>query len=806
MNTYYEFKDNEKAIVMKRHDTPQPWINYLSNGNMHAFVSQAGGGFAWWKSAWIFRLTRYRAFHLPTDTPGFYIYVRHTDGTVWSPTFRPCETKLDQWEAKHQAGRSTFTGRKGDVSAKVTYFVAPDHDVLVWNLIVTNHGKTPVDLDLFGYTEFSQLNWETENGWGYYTKLQMKTWYEKDMNAVIYDYHTYHDRQKDLPLVFLASSEPPASFCGDRQAFMGDYRYEQNPVAVERNDCGNVEMPCGHPCGALQNKVTLAAGQSKTLNYFIGVVPGATVDLARCVKGCTDLYAAINAPGAVEAQFSKLLAGWEEHLSIFDSAIPHVDAQRQINIWTPINTVHTGRYSRAVNTWAPGIRGYGFRDSAQDMMSVVYRKPKWAEDMLCLLLAQQYMDGHVVHTTFPEEGRDPYTSIHSDDHLWLQPVARAIAAETGDLSFLQRNVPYLAADHKTPTGGATVWTHLLDAIRFTEANLGFHKIPLTLKSDWNDIIGRYNKRGLGQTVFAGQQYVVSLRDMLAIARAIPDLTSAEWLEDCIRRQEAALLACAWDGGWWRRGFDDDGVAVGSAQAEAGKLYLNPQSWAVLSGVGSREQMLTGMQAVADQLDTGVGLKILTPGFTSWGAEESKALLGYGPGCGENGAIFCHANTWAIMAEALLGHGTRAWKYFTQVIPHIAAQKVGIQLYAAEPYAWVSNIVGPENARFGYANVEQVTGTATWMDVAATQYLLGVRPEVDGLRIDPCVPADWRTFSISRRYRGCTLQIKVDHAAGVEKGVKRLTVEGREIDLKNGPVVVPALLAGRRQVAVHVTMG
>ena len=805
MKNYYEFNDKDRSFVMHRHDMPQPWINYLSNGNMHAFVSQAGGGFAWWKSPWVFRLTRYRAYHLPTDTPGFYIYIKTKDGIVWSPTFRPCETPLDEWTATHRPGRSTFEARKGDLLAKVTYFVTPDHDCVVWNLTVTNKRKEPVDFDLFGYTEFSQLNWENECGWGYYTKLQLKAWFEPKCNAAIYYSHTQHERQDDLPLVFLASSEPVESWCCDRQAFVGNYRYERNPIGVESGNLGNLEMPIGHPCGALHNKVSLAPGATWTVNYFLGVAPGAAVDTEKAVSDCVKLYQAVNAPGAVDAQFGKLCAWWDEHLSVFDCSIPNPDAERQIRTWTPVNTVHTGRYSRSVNTWAPGIRGIGFRDSCQDMMAIAYRKPKWAEDMLCFLLSQQYVDGHVVHYTFPEERKPPYTSIHSDDHLWLPLVAYAIAAESGDLGFLQRKLPYLAEDHRSATGAGTVWAHLLDCVKFTESHLGFHKIPLTLKSDWNDIIGRYNKRGQGQTVFAAQQYVVALRNLLSIAQKAGDAKNAEWLRDCIRRQELAILSCGWDGKWWRRGFDDDGVAVGSEQADAGKLYLNPQSWAVLSGVGSREQMLSGMQECADQLDTGVGLKILTPGFSSWDGEH-KGLLGYGPGCGENGAIFCHANTWAIMAEAMLGNGTRAWKYFTQVIPHIAIQKVGMDRYGAEPYAWVSNIVGPENKKFGWANVEQVTGTATWMDVAATQYLLGVRPEILGLFVDPCLPPDWKKISVRRRYRGCEIDIEVVNPKGVEKGVARMTLDGAAIGLSNGPVISPDLISGKKTAKVVVTMG
>jgi len=804
MNDYYAFDDERRAIVVKRHDTPAPWINYLSNGTMHAFVSQAGGGFAWWKSPVVLRLTRYRQYNLPIDSPGFYVYVRTPDGTYWSPSFRPCETPLDEWSATHTGGRTRFEARKGDLAARLEFTVAPDHDVLLWDLRLENRAGAAVACDVFAYCEFSQPNWEGEAGWGYYLKLQLKTWYERSMDAVAYLYHGGHPREDDCPLMFLGSSRPADSYCGDRDAFVGQYRYERNPVAVERGACGDVDLPCGQPCGAVHNRVRITPGGSERITFFLGVAPGALVDLEAAKRAGAETLRTLRASGAVDEQFAKVAAWWDEHWGVLSCDIPDADARRQIETWTPLNTVHTGRYSRAVNTVAPGIRGIGFRDTCQDMLAVAYRKPAWASGVLSYLLTQQFEDGHVVHYAYPEERKPPLTTVHSDDHLWLPFVAHAIAAETGDVSFLDARARYLADDAAGAGGEATQWEHLLATVRFTEANLGALGIPLTHRSDWNDIIGKYNKRGRGQTVFAAQQYVVALRYLIAIAAARGDDEARAWLGDCLARQAEAIVTCAWDGAWWRRGFDDDLNPVGTHAAEAGRLYLNPQSWAVLSGVGSDDQLRVGMDAVAEHLATDVGLKILTPGFSGWGTEGGTPR-GYGPGCGENGAIFCHSNTWAIMAEALLGRGARAWRYFTQIIPHVAMRTVGVERYRAEPYAWVSNIVGPENDRHGWANVTQVTGTAAWMDVAATQYLLGVRPEIAGLRIDPCIPADWPRCSVTRRWRGCELRIEVDNAAGVEKGVAELTVDGDAIDLASGPIIRPELVSGKRAVEVKVRL-
>ncbi len=802
-DNYFRFNDGERAIHIRRFDTPQPWINYLSNGRFHAFVSQAGGGFAWWRSPVILRLTRYRQFHLPLDTPGFYIYIRHPDGSAWSPTFRPCETPLDAWEACHQAGRTTFTAEKAGVRATLTLFVPPDHDALVWDLALSRADGPPLALDVFAYVEHSQLNWDAEHSWGYYIKLMVKTWFDAASGSVNYLCHAGNPREDESPLVFLGTDGPVESHCGSRNDFIGDYRSERNPLAVEQGRCGNETISCGEAASALHRRIRLASGTPARLIFVLGVAPRALVDLAGAEAARDTMLKALANPATVDAQAATLAAWWEEQFGVMQCAIPDPAAERQVNTWNVINSVHAGRYSRSVNTVAPGIRGIGFRDTCQDMIAVAYRRPEWAFQTLRFLMSQQYRDGHTVHYAFPEERRPPTLSVRSDNHLWLPLVAHAIVAETGDLASLEAPVAFLAGDHASTDGEGTVWEHLMASIRFTANNLGAHGLPLTFASDWNDIIGRFNRTGKGETVFAGMQYVLCLRLLIAMAEAAGK-TELAWLRDCLQAQEQALLACAWDGAWWRRGFDDDGHPVGSQSCACGQLFLNPQSWAILAGIGDRRQQEAGMAVVADRLDTGIGLKILVPSFESWG--ESEAKTGYGPGCGENGAIFCHANTWAVMAEALLGNADRAWKYFTQLIPANAMRTVGIDRYRAEPYAWVSNIVGPDNPRHGWANVEQITGTAPWMDIAATQYLLGLRPTIPGLLVDPCLPRDWREIRLRRRWRGCALDIHIENASGTGKGVRQMMIDGSPVAPAGTPgLLTPEMLGDRPRARIEVTL-
>lgn len=792
----FSFDDPKRAVNIHTSTPPQPWINYLSNGRVHAFVSQAAGGLFWHKSAVSGRITRYRMHHLPLDTPGFYVYIRMPDGSVWSPSFRPAEAQLDGFCCMHQPGLTTFSAEKDSIKAKLEIFICPEYDVLVWNLSLSSALNETIDVDVFAYMEFSLQDWKCEENFGYYRTHQVITKFDEDAQALLMIRRLDHP-----PLVYLASSEPLVSWDGEREAFLGHYRTELNPIAVENGICSNRELPTGHPCGALHNRLTIPPEEERHVSFFAGVAEVVDKDFEQAKRSMKDSLAALRESNGVGNQKRKMKDWWENHFNAYQCSIPHESAQRQINTWSVINTVHTGRYSRAVSRLAPGSRGVGFRDTCQDMLSIAYRKPDWAAETMCFLMSQQYKDGHTVHFCYPDDPEAPYLSTRSDNHLWLPLLAHAIVAETGDVSLLDRKVAWFDDSTKS-----SVLEHLLASIRFTMNNLGAHSLPLLFGSDWNDSIGEmyHTREGRAESIFAAQQAVLALNKLIPLAEAYSDVENLKWLEESRLQLTASILEYSWDGKWWRRGYDDNGNPMGSAMSEVGKLFLNTQSWAVLSGVGTLEQRQTGMDSVEQVLLTDVGLKACHPGFIPW-PEDPDSHCGSSRGTNENGAIFCHANTWAIIAEATLGNADRAWKYFTQLIPAEVAKKVGVERYAAEPYAWVSQIIGPENDRYGWANVEHVTGTATWMDVAATQYLLGVRAELEGLRIDPCVPADFQKFSITRRFRGCEVNIEIEHNSRRGKGIQSLSLDDKSISLEKGPVIHADLLAGKEHARVKVLM-
>lgn len=802
----YRFIDTEgeERIAFDRFDLPEPWINYLSNGKLHAFVSQTGGGMCWWLSPMTFRISRYRFYNLPKDSPGFYIYLRDGEGRIWSPTFRPCKTPVDARSAYHAPGYSVFEAEIGGVRATLTLFAATDCDSLIWKLDIENTTDSPVRLDAFAYVELSQLLAREENTLGYYLKWNTRAVWDEGLDAISYAYTAWmHPRAEDAPLIYFASSDRVESFCCDRDRFCGSYRDESEPREVERGRLSNTELGGGEPCGALHTEIELSPRQKRQISYFLGVERGALSDYDGAVERVRKSLDLLRREGEVDRQLEKCRAWWRDQLGAFRCKIPDKDAERAINIWTPLQCVQTARYSRSISSSASGVRGIGFRDSAQDMLAQAYRKPEWALKMLEYLASQQLPDGHPVHIMWPEENRPAQDITRSDNHLWMIYLAYAIVAETGDASILEREIPYLSPDLLTHTGSGTLWEHLLRGIEFTEDHLGEHGLPLILFSDWNDHLGPFGRRGRGESVMVAEQFVYALTQMSELAELLGDKKSLEKFNSLAARQREAISKYAWDGKWFLRGFDDDGAPIGSQSAKYMRTWINPQSWMVISGAESEEKCSAAMKNTVAELDTGLGLMLNAPSLPGWPSREADKANGLPAGYSENGGIFCQANCWAIIAEALLGHGNEAWRLYSQIQPYSVIERVGLEVYRSEVYAYCSTLLGRESKDFGRGVVSQVTGTAAWMDVAATQYILGIRSTPSGLLIDPSIPSEWDGYSVKRLWRGHRLDISVENPEHIEHGIKKIYVNGKEI---GGGLITEKQFGDDTDASVLVIMG
>lgn len=783
ITSYFAFDDTAREVRCLRHDTPTPWMNYLSNGTFHTMLSQAGGGLAFYKSPQIWRISRYRFFHLPTDRSGPYLYLQdRASGEYWCPTFEPALLHPTAWESAHGLGYTRFRAERAGLRAEATYFVGRGENALLWKLTLSNDSAETKGINLYGYVEFGMMEFMRELQWQCYNKHQVSVSYRDDLGALIYCYGVETQPKPDeTPLVYFTADRQPTGYDGDRDEFIGTYRSESNPYAIEHGGCSNSTLQGGDPCGALQLAITLAPGQSETVHFFLGT--GMNEDeIAASVTHCREA-------NFVSDSFAELQQEWSDYLEHFSCELPDQDAARMINIWNPYQAQRNFLYSRNISYYATGtFRGVGFRDTAQDILAQIPFDVEASKEKIRLLLREQYQDGHANHYFFPTEGWPPVTTIHSDDHLWPIWAVWSVVMETGDLSFLDEVLPYYDG------GAATVYEHLRQAVDFTCAHLGVHGFPLMLRSDWNDQLFRVCREGKGESLWTAMQLgtmLLRLRELTCLMGRLEDAQEYTALYDT---QQALINTIGWDGQWFRRAIMDNGLFLGTNENAQAKIWLNAQTWAVLSGMAEREKGIMAMNSVHELLDTELGIKKIHPAITDFPTPEDP-LTNYHPGTGENAAIFCHANCWAIMAECLLGRGDQAYKYYQQLLPYVAMQKAGIWRYKAEPYVYASNLFGPESDKFGLANVSWLTGTAAWMYVAATQYILGVRPTWEGLLLAPCLPSDWPEVTINRTFRGCNYHICIQRT-----GVRQLVVDEEII---HGSVIphVP----GREMAEVRLTL-
>jgi len=769
MSSYYYFNDKEKEVCFKRHDTPTPWINYLSNGTFHTMMSQAGGGLSFYKSPQIWRINRYRFFHLPTDRSGHYIYLKDNESKeYWCPTYEPAEARPSTWEAAHGMGYTRFKSERKELSAQVNYFVGPFENSLIWNLRLKNNSKCAKKLSVFAYVEFGMMEFMRELQWQCYNKHQLSVTYIKTDGVLVYKYGVENQpKPEETPLVYFAADRVPDAYDGDRDEFIGSYRSEANPFAIEKDGCTNSTLLGGDPCGALQFNIELQPEQEETLNIFLGT--GMTEkDIIKSITNSRK-------KDFVENSFDALKENWNKYLGKFEAVLPDEKAQRMINIWNPYQAQRNFQFSRNISFYATGtFRGVGYRDTAQDILSQVPFNLEASKDKIRLLLGQQYNDGHVNHYFFPNEGWEPVTSVHSDDHLWSIMSVWDVLMECGELTFLDEKVPYYDG------GEGTVYEHLQKSIEFTKANLGERGFPLMLRSDWNDQLFRVCRQGKGESIWTSMQFGVVLQQMSKLAALKGNEAEAKSYTKVYEEQQKLVNTLAWDGKWFRRAIMDDGRFLGSDVYDEAKIWLNSQTWAIMSGMAEEEKAITAMDSVKEMLDTELGIKKIHPSIVNF-PDPKDPLTNYNPGTGENGAVFCHANTWAIIAECILGRGDNAYKYYRQLIPEVTMEKAGPWRYKAEPYVYASNIFGPESDKFGLANVSWLSGTAAWMYIAVSQYILGVKAEWKGLKINPCIPSDWKEAKVSREFRGCKYNITILNPKGVNKGVKEIIVDGTRLE-------------------------
>jgi cellobiose phosphorylase len=749
-NAYGYFDEAAREYVITRPDTPTPWLNYIGEGRYGGIVSNTGGGFSFDRDPRNRRVSRYRYNAIPVDQPGRYVYLRDQEtGEFWSPTARPTRVELDSYECRHGTAYTRISGSFEGIAAEILYFVplgpvdepAPCE---LWVMKVRNAGSTPRKLRSFSYVEFSfadAINDLTNLDWAQHIVFSSC------------DRGVIRVGTKFNPLTyFFASSEAPSGYTCDREDFVGRGRDLADPIVVETGIPSNAQSPRGNSIGSLTHELDLAPGEERQIVFIMGATERAA-EIGRVV-------ARYSQPSEVRSAFQALLDDWDAYLSRFTVETPDADTNAMINFWNQVQCRTTLYWSRFVSGYETGLgRGMGTRDSGQDTLGTMHTVPEHARRMLTTIWKMQFADGHTWHQFFPltlEGGPGlaaefpTWPQWFSDDHLWLIISVCAYLRETGSFDYLEQKVAYV--DHAEET----VWEHMLRAVDFTLNHLGPHGLPRSGFSDWNDTLDVDHGSGKAESVWTAMQFCKAMLDLAELSETIDRPADAARFAGLHDAMAAAINEHAWDGAWYTRSFDDDGLPIGIAGAPHHAIDLIPQSWCVLGKVASAVRAEQAMASADEMLNTKFGIALMWPPYD--GADPRVAGMStYVPGAKENGGIFCHANTWSIVAAAMLGHGDQAYKYYRQILP---LARTDSDLYKVEPYTYPQNICGPAHPSFGMARNAWLTGTASWTFVAATQWILGIRPTYDGLRVAPAMPTEWPGFKAHREYRGTAYEISV----------------------------------------------
>ncbi len=778
---YGHFDYENREYVIERPDVPVSWTNYIGVEGMCTVISHNAGGYSFYKSAEHGRITRFRPNGIPLDRPGHYVYLRDDEtGEFWSISWQPVgkDLKKAKYQCRHGLSYSKFICDYLDIHAEQLLFIPLGDNVELWDVRIKNAGNKTRKLSVFTYLEFSFHNVEIDNQ-NFQMSLYASGSSYKD-GIIEFDFFyepwTYH---------FFASNFDPDSYDCVRDRFIGNYRTETNPIAVEQGKCHNSSELGGNHCGSLHKKLTLAPGEEVRLVFMLGV--GSRKEKGIPIK---KKYSDLN---NVNKAFHELKEYWQKKTSIFQCKTPHQGMNTMLNTWTLYQAETCVVWSRFASFIEVGGRtGLGYRDTSQDIMGVVHTNPEKSKQRILELLHGHTSMGYGLHLFDPEVFKpkeeklpgvklptvvptpSPEDIVHgledvgADDALWLVATICEFVKETGDLTFFDEVVPY--ADK----GEGTVYEHLKKILDFSAKYVGSRGLCQGLRADWNDCLNL----GGGESAIVSFMHYWALQIFVDAAEHLGRDGDVRKYTEMAEKVKKACEENLWDGEWYLRGFTGKGIKIGSDESEEGKLFLNSQSWAVYSGVVSEEKGKMCMDAVDKHLYSKYGIHLLWPAYSKPNDDIGYVTRVY-KGVKENASIFSHPNPWAVIAECLLGRGSRAMKFYDAILPY--NQNDVIEIREAEPYSYCQFIMGRDHTAFGRARHPWLTGTAGWFYIAATKYILGIRPTFDGLVIDPCIPGDWKGFEVVRKWRGATFNITVKNPNGVEKGVKSIKLGGEAVE-------------------------
>ncbi|WOC33113.1 MULTISPECIES: GH36-type glycosyl hydrolase domain-containing protein [Caproicibacterium] len=806
------FDDQNKEYVITTPHTPLPWINYLGSRDFFSLISNTAGGYCFYRDAKLRRITRYRYNDCPRDSVGRYYYIK--DGsTVWNPGWKPVKTELDRYRCRHGLGYTVLESEKNGLAASLECFVPVADNCEVHRLTLTNRTDAVKEAELFSYAEFCL--WNAVDDANNFQRNFSTGEVEVDGSTI---YHKTEYRERRTHFAFYTVNRPVCGFDTDRDSFCGADRDLDAPQTVLAGSSRDSIAHGWAPVGSHHLHLALQPGESTSCIFVLGYVenpkddkweaPGVLKkDRARALmeKYRTDAQ--------VDAALQELHMYWETLLSRFSVHSEDEKLDRMVNIWNQYQCMVTFNLSRSASYFESGTgRGMGFRDSCQDLLGIVHLVPERSRQRILDIAATQFEDGSSYHQYQPltKKGNADIGSGFNDDPLWLIAGVGAYLRETGDFSILQEQ----AAFDNDETKAQPLLEHLRRSFQYSCSHKGPHGLPLIGRADWNDCLNlncfsdepgesfqtcSNLESGKAESVFIGGMFVKYGAEYADICAHCGLTEEAAQVRAQVETMRAAVLDAGWDGAWFVRAYDAFSKPVGSHVCDEGQIFIEPQGMCVMAGIGVQEGLAQkALQSVQERLDTKYGIVLLQPAYTSYRLNLGE-ISSYPPGYKENAGIFCHNNPWISCAEAVVGHGDRAFTVYRRTCPAYVEEIS--EIHRTEPYVYSQMVAGKDAPSFGEAKNSWLTGTAAWTFADVSQYLLGMQPELDGLRVNPCIPHTWKAFTVERLFRGTRYHIAVRNPDGVQKGVVRMEVDGKP---QTDSLI--SFVPGKADCYVQVTMG
>lgn len=806
------FDDINREYVITDPKTPYPWINYLGNSEYFSLISNTAGGYSFYRDARLRRITRYRYNNQPLDMGGRYYYIN--DGEeVWCPSWSPVKVMPNSYSCRHGMGYTIITGEKNGIKCEQTFFVPLNYNGEIHKLRLTNTSGSEKSFRLYSFIEWCL--WDANDDSTNFQR-NFSTGEVEVEGSVIYHKTEYKERRDHF--AFYSVNAPICGFDTDRENFVGTYNGFDHPDAVFENKPRNSIADGWSPIASHCLEISLKPDEQRELVFILGYVenpfeekfnPDGSINKKRAYK----MIEQFDSPKKADRALCELREYWSQLLSKYTVCSPDEKLDRMVNIWNQYQCMVTFNMSRSASYFESGIgRGMGFRDSNQDLLGFVHQIPERARERLIDLASTQMPDGTCYHQYQPltKKGNGEVGGNFSDDPLWMILAVCAYIKETGDMSILDESVPY----DNDPELAQPMLHHMRMSFLRVANTLGPHGLPLIQRADWNDCLNlncfsaisgesfqtTTSKDGkIAESIFVACLFTYVIPEYIRLCRIKGLEEDAELAQKELERMSEAVMRFGWDGEWFLRAYDDFGRKVGSSECEEGKIFIEPQGFAVLSGLGSESgKDLRALESVRKYLNCEHGLVLNNPAFTRYYIEYGE-ISTYPAGYKENAGIFCHNNAWIICAEAFVGHGDRAFEYYSKIAP--SYNEDISEIHRTEPYVYAQMIAGKDAKRFGEAKNSWLTGTAAWNFVAVSQYILGIIPDYDGLRIDPCIPSEWQGFKVTRLFRGCRYNITVKNPENVCKGVKYILLDG----VRLGGNLLPVFESGTEH-EVEVILG